>query len=92
MATTINTYTILAGIAFKVAFAAADAPESLSGVTHIEWIRDLLSDYTLAVLARSVYLGVFVSSLIPIATSRIRNPSTQRNGGKLTTNESYISS
>ena len=82
MTAAINTYSLLTGIAFKVAFTAADAPELLVGVPSIEWIRDLLSDYTLATLARSVFLGIFASSLIPIAMSRTRSSSRQQFSGK----------
>ena len=78
----IHTYTLLASIAFKVAFTAADAPELIEGVLLVEWIRSLMSGYTLATLARSVYLAISISSLMPIAISRMSNSSRHQIRGK----------
>ena len=71
-----NTLTLLAAMAFKVAFTSADAPELLKGLPFAVQVQSMLQHYGLPYLARCVFSGVSLSILIPMVLSRGSNAKT----------------
>lgn len=56
--------TIIAAVTFKVAFTAADAPELLAGCHFIDRLQKLIHGSPLTSLARCVYVGLSLSTLL----------------------------
>ena len=79
----LNAFTLLVAMAFKVDFTAADAPELLEGLPFAIRIQAMLKHYSLPYLARHVFSGVSFSILIPLVLDRGARAKAQPVSGKL---------